>query len=257
MFLYKEKVIRRFTFNNISSINQIFALPESEIQHLVRVLRKEVGDIIEATDGKGNIFKLEITSIEKNDVSLKVISQILGKEIPLQTTALISELKNDRMDDSISLLAEYGIQRIIPFFSKRSIPKFTLESITKKQNKRQKIADEAVKKVGGLYSCQIDPSVEFEQLPEILSLYQNKILFWEDQNDSSDILSKLDYLEASIFIIGPEGGFSPKEVQTMLDWGCRCYTLGTRILRAPNAAAAACTLIRYFTEKQHTNKEIN
>ena len=242
--------MRRFHFPNIPSINETFFVPEDQVAHLSRVLRVNLGDLLEASDGSGQVFELSVTHIDKESIQLKVLSSKMGAERALHSIAFIGELKNDAMDNTISLLAEHGIQTIIPFFAERSIPKFDAKQASKKQERRQKIANEAIKKVGGLYPCLVMDSIPFKEIENKIANIPQRIIFWEEENAPSKNLNNIDYNQKHAFFIGPEGGFSQKEIDKLLSWGCQSYSLGSRILRAPQAAAAAATIIRYLTENQ-------
>ncbi|MGL4388911.1 MAG: RsmE family RNA methyltransferase [Brevinema sp.] len=240
--------MRRFNFLTIPNIGEIFEAPAEQVKHITRVLRMQVGDQFEASNGTGFIYQIEIISISTEQVLLKVLDQQKGKEIPLLATAFISELKNDAMDDSIALLAEHGVQRIIPFFSERSISKYD-QKVSKKQERRQKIALEAIKKVGGLFDCIVEESIPWKIISSRLDHFDQKILFWEENPNNVTSLEAIDMNKEFAFIIGPEGGFSSSEVFSLLQTGVTCHSLGSRILTAPNAAACSAVLFRYLTEK--------
>ncbi|MGL4394393.1 MAG: RsmE family RNA methyltransferase [Brevinema sp.] len=240
--------MRRFNFSEIPEIGDVFEAPSEQVKHLTKVLRMKEGDQFEASNGTGFVYTIAIVSLSMEQVLLKVLDKKQGREIPLRATAFISELKSDAMDDSIAILAEQGIQRIIPFFSERSISKYDAK-VAKKQDRRQKIAHEAIKKVGGLYDCVVEESLSWKNLPNRLSAFDQKILFWELDDTKSASLEKIDMTKDFAFIIGPEGGFSEKEVETLLKAGASCHSLGTRILTAPSAAGCAAVLFRYLTEK--------
>lgn len=241
--------MRRFFFTEIpKTIDSFFSIPENQINHLIRVLRMKVDDCLEISDGSGMIVLGIIVHVTNDEVIIRVIDIKEGKEKAIHCIAFLAELKSDAMDNAISILAEHGIPRIIPFFASRSIPNFDNKQAQKKQERRQKIVDETVKKVGGLYQSYIETSINFNQLPSFLESISQKIVFYEAENSSSQKLSTIDFNQESAFFIGPEGGFTEKEIQQLTKWGCNHYSLGTRILRAPQATSAAATLIRYFTE---------
>ncbi len=243
--------MRRFYFDNIDDncadgrsadgrSNEVVSIPKEQQNHLFRVLRMKQGDTLEISNGTGMIFTGEIISED----CIKIIDIKQGTEKPLLATAFLAEIK--AMDEAISILAEHGIQRIIPFFASRSISKFDPKQALKKQERRQKLVDESIKKVGGLYKAEITPSIPFGEIPKYLD--SQKIVFYESENSPSQKLSSIDYSQELSFFIGAEGGFTDKEIQTLHEWGCQNYSLGTRILRATQACASASTLIRYFTE---------
>lgn len=241
--------MRRFFFNNIPKTqDSLFSIPSVHINHLVRVLRIQENDILEMSDGSGMIILGKVLNATTDEVIVRIAEIKKGKEQAINSIAFLAELKNDAMDNAISILAEHGIPKIIPFFASRSIPSFDSKQAIKKQERRQKIIDETIKKVGGLYQSVIDTSINFNQIHSKLENISQRIIFFEAENSPSKKLNTIDFSKDSAFFIGPEGGFTDKEIQQFATWNCENFSLGSRILRAPQAASAAATLIRYFTE---------
>ncbi|SFB68598.1 16S rRNA (uracil1498-N3)-methyltransferase [Brevinema andersonii] len=237
--------MRRFMFSDIPDEQSIFQPSVDQVHHMIKVLRLRPGGVFEAADGRGGIAELEMLDTFGN---LRVIAKYQGNEIPLSVSACIAELKNDAMEQSISMLAEIGIQRIIPFYSERSIPKFNSKDRVKKQQRRQKIANEAIKKVGGLFSCIVEESQMFDYFLQQLMQFSTKIVFWEHTHTRILGFPESSIFEHTAFVIGPEGGFSPNEIKSFSNIECIFSSLGTRILKAPQAAAAAAYLVRYLSE---------
>ncbi|MGL5254999.1 MAG: RsmE family RNA methyltransferase [Brevinema sp.] len=244
--------MRRFIFPSLPSPGDVFSAPKDEIRHLYSVLRVKNGESLEASCGDGSIAVLEVLTASLDDVSFRVISKKQGDEIPLHAEAFLAELKSDAMDEAISLLAELGISVIHPFFAERSIPKMDAKDLAKKQLRRQKLANEAVKKVGGLYTCTVNSSCSWKMLND-WNTFTHKILFYENADPKSRI-DELDFSQSAAFVIGPEGGFTSKEVDFFTNQGFSLFSLGTRIMRAPTACAAAAIQIRSCTEKSLISK---
>ncbi len=237
--------MRRFFFSELpDKEGAVFSVPQDQIKHLTRVLRLKEGDTLQMSSGGGGIYEGIIVYSSPEEVSIKITGIKQGGEIPLLCTAFIAELKN--MDEALSNLAEHGVQNIIPFYASRSIPKFDQKQALKKQERRQKLADEAVKKVGGLYQSTVHPTISFNQIKTHIEGIPQKILFYEKSDSQS--LGDLDFKLPSAFFIGPEGGFTDKEAAELIAMGAESHSLGTRILRAPQAASAAASIIRYLTE---------
>lgn len=239
--------MRRFSFPFLPDAGKTLPCPPEHLRHLASVLRLRQGEEIQASSGDGFVAVLKALSVSPDEILFEVLSKIKGEEIPLLATALLAELKSDAMDESIAHLAEQGIPHIIPFFAERSTPKFDAKDAEKKRLRRQKIADEAVKKVGGLYGCAVQSSMAFKNLGG-WEHCPNKIIFHEAKGGGGD-LSAFDFSRPLFFVIGPEGGFSPKETDFFIARGFTLASLGTRILRAPTACLAAATLIRFYTER--------
>ncbi len=242
--------MRRFFFAGIpDEIGSIFSVPQDQIKHMTKVLRLKQNDALEMSSGNGIVYHGVIVHADSGEVIIKITNIAQGTEIPLLCTAFIAELKN--MDEALSNLAEYGIQNIIPFYASRSVSKYDPKQSPKKQERRQKLADEAVKKVGGLYKSTVHPSITFNQIKDYIDGIPHKILFYE-KSDSCQ-LADINFSEKSAFFIGPEGGFTDLEADALLKLGALSCSLGTRILRAPQAASAAASVIRYLTEISDRN----
>ncbi|MGL5722035.1 MAG: RsmE family RNA methyltransferase [Brevinema sp.] len=247
--------MRRFIFPTLPETGGIFSAPKDQIRHLYSVLRVKVGDHLEASCGDGMLAQLEVIAASLEEVSFRVLSKEQGNEVPLHTQAFLAELKSDAMDEAISLLAELGVSAINPFFAERSIAKIDVKDLEKKRLRRQKLADEVVKKVGGLYTCKVNSSRPWKTLLDWGS-YTHKILFYENA-DPSHRIESLDFTQPSAFIIGPEGGFTTQEVDFFINKGFTTFSLGTRIMRAPTACAAAVVQIRTYAESYLDTKSNN
>ncbi len=73
-----------------------------------------------------------------------------------------------------------------------------------------------------------------------------KIAFWEKSNQKIKALQNNGSPKKIIILIGPEGGFSKKEILMAKEKGFLSYSLGPRILRAETASIASCTLIQHL-----------
>jgi 16S rRNA (uracil1498-N3)-methyltransferase len=74
-----------------------------------------------------------------------------------------------------------------------------------------------------------------------------KIIFWEgeESEDLKALLRRRDSAERVVGVIGPEGGFSPQEIQTALEAGFLSASLGSRVLRSETAAVTVVAIIQY------------
>ncbi len=219
----------------------IFQLSEEDAHHCTVVMRNRIGDIIWGTDGKGNAFQLEIINIQKKVVFAKQILYFpeLG-EPKFNTCIAFALLKSpSRMEMLIEKAVELGVTNIYPFIAKRSEKKnFSIDRI-------QKIALAAIKQ------CKRSriPEIQFySSMNELLSAHKKtkipKFLgFCEsDTYKYRNEISK----EPSFFIIGPEGDFTPDEVELAKQYQVNIFSLGSTRFRAETAGIHVLSINHYL-----------
>ncbi|MCK5534722.1 16S rRNA (uracil(1498)-N(3))-methyltransferase [bacterium] len=252
---------------------QFFILPEwiknnkitifgDEALHIVKVLRKKEGDLIDVFDKNGNRYKIKINSINK--IELKGEKKILSLEGEIITQKQYEKenikiilyqglIKSNNMDFIIRKCTEIGVHSIVPFFSERCVIKYNKNVFEKKVVRWQKIALQAIKQSLGRKIPQIkNPSVFSDVLMEKRSGLS--LIFWEEEinnlksvliNYKKQVLSGLNRIPEVHVFIGPEGGFSESEIKKAQAANVISVGLGKRILRAETAGIVAISMISY------------
>ena len=205
---------------------------KNDVNHLKNSFRIKKEEIIRGTDGE-NEYLLKVCEIEKKSI----VAEILEKRkdnysIDVQIDAAIGILKNDKMNLTIQKLTEIGIDRIIPFYSERSVVK-----LNEKKEKWNLISKEALKQCQGVKFVEIlEPNklekIDFLQYDLLIVLYEAT-----QENNLRELLKKQKVFPKKVlYIIGPEGGFSEKEISFLIEKKCNVVTLGKRIFRAETAS---------------------
>ncbi|NLN40714.1 MAG: 16S rRNA (uracil(1498)-N(3))-methyltransferase [Clostridiales bacterium] len=225
--------------------------------HILRVLRLDVGDLIEICDGAGRDYPATIIETNKGWVKVKLGEGSPSKGEPLSKVTLYQGIpKSTKMDLVIQKCVELGVYEIVPLETARTI---TDLSEPKKANKKvarwQKIAHEAAKQSKRGIIPSVDMPMTFSQAIKTAS-HSTKIIFWEGEREV-DLKKYLD--EKNInhhnnekdigIIIGPEGGLNDQEVALAKEYGWDTITLGPRILRTETAGMAALAAIMFYTEE--------
>jgi 16S rRNA (uracil1498-N3)-methyltransferase len=209
-----------------------------ESKHLVRVLRKNIGDRIFVTDGNDTMYEAVIAEIGKTDTRC-TIAAIHRKynEPSIDITLAVSLLKNPaRFDYLVEKATELGVRTIIPLSCERTI------SHNEKHNRLEKIALSAMKQCGRSWLPRIQPSQSISTLLSNVTHYQLKFIPHEKTDASHTITSELklhDDVHSLLIVIGPEGGFSEEEITAAIHAGFKQISLGSRRLRTETAAIAA------------------
>lgn len=233
-----------FYFSEIESINQIFYLIGQENIHLVKVLRKNIGDIINITNGKECLFKAEIISISKK----KSVLVIKEKEKILNLNNLsiaIAPTKNiSRIEWFVEKCVEIGIDSIIPFVSQNS------ERRTLKVERLQQKALSAMKQSLKFKLPRIEPLYKFKNIIQNMSNdYDDFFLAYVNTN-GNNFINEIDVKAKTLLLIGPEGGFTKDEVEFAKQSGFKIVSLGENRLRTETAGVYVCSIFNSLNELQ-------
>ncbi|MDR2901324.1 MAG: 16S rRNA (uracil(1498)-N(3))-methyltransferase [Treponema sp.] len=232
-------------------------LEGKDYHYLVRVRRFSVGTSFTAVSPDGGLFDVTIQSIEKDFLtgSCTIINSD-NEESSSPKIILFQALpKGAKMDLIVRQAAEGGLAEIVPFISEYSVPqidgnKASSKAIAKTQ-RWERIIREARQQSGSSEATSIKPITDVSGI----------IDYWEtlksNEKNSVGILLHQDPLEQGSFhsylskdvdlvalLIGPEGGFSPKETDQFLKAGFKALVMGTSILRTETAALYAAAAIR-------------
>jgi 16S rRNA (uracil1498-N3)-methyltransferase len=209
-----------------------------ESKHLVRVLRKNIGDRIFITDGNEMMYEAVITEIGKTDTHCTIAAMHRKYNEPLlDVTLAVSLLKNPaRFDYLVEKTTELGVHTILPISCERTI------SQSEKHDRMEKIALSAMKQCGRSWLPRIQPLQSLKSLIDNSSHYQLKFILHEKTDSSLTIASELklhEDIHSLLIVVGPEGGFAEEEIAPAVHAGFKSISLGTRRLRTETAAVAA------------------
>ncbi|MEM6396298.1 MAG: RsmE family RNA methyltransferase [Bacteroidota bacterium] len=214
-------------------------LAENEARHLIRVLRRRVGDAVQVVDGKGTVFTGRVHDLSSTSctLDLRKSKQKPSRSIHNITLAVGPTKKADRIEWLVEKATEIGFDRLQPVLCAHSErPKLRLDRL-------EKVAISAMKQSLQSHLPQIDEIVEFSDF------------LVEDSEDQKFIAYLGDELEEPVknlveaytpesgrgvrILIGPEGGFSPSEAAQAMKAGFQPVRLGPNRLRTETAALYA------------------
>jgi 16S rRNA (uracil1498-N3)-methyltransferase len=204
-------------------------LKGQEARHAAKVLRFNIGDQLFASDGKGNKYRTKVTSISKTSVLTNIEEIISHPESRVKKVLAFGAIKKrDRLEFAVEKAVELDAWEICVFdadHSERSrINEERLQSIVLsafKQSKRHWL-----------------PKVVYkDSLDEVFKDYQgfNTVMaHMEAEESSPEKLNK----ENNLLLVGPEGGFSDREIELAKENGTAFISLGENRLRAETAVTA-------------------
>ncbi|MAE07949.1 MAG: 16S rRNA (uracil(1498)-N(3))-methyltransferase [Bacteroidetes bacterium] len=219
-------------------IEPITTLSKDESKHIVRVLRKSKGDVVYFTDGLGYIFKCVIVEANPQNCTIEIVEKTKGEEErDYNLHIAIAPTKNiSRFEWFLEKSTEIGIDRIIPVICSHS------ERKEVKTERLNKVITSAMKQSLKSHQPEIAEKVSFMKLVDIPFEGEKFIAYISD--DVSLELSKA-YTSGQnvIILIGPEGDFSPGEIELAISKGYIPISLGTSRLRTETAGIVACHTI--------------
>ena len=217
-------------------IEETLTLPEIESQHAVRVLRLKEGDEIEVVDGKGVLFKCEITLAHNKRCGVSIVERI---EIPPhwgnKIVMCVAPTKNlDRIEWMAEKCTEMGLDRLIPVRCRFS------ERKELKTERLEKILVSAMKQSLKATLPQLDELTPVMDVIKMPFEGQKFIAYCDDAVERKLLAKEYKPGVDAMILIGPEGDFSREEVDAALANGFVAVSLGESRLRTETAAVAAC-----------------
>ena len=227
---------------NITENDSIFSFDKDESRHIVKVLRKKVGDQLHITNGKGWLFKAEMTMAEIKSCSVSIISSSLQPKRNYNLHLAVAPTKmNDRYEWFLEKATEIGVEIITPIICDHSERKVI------KLERYEKIVQNAMKQSLQCYLPTLNAPVSFHEFIKQEFEGLQFIAHCEETNKKS-LKSQLRAQTNCTILIGPEGDFSTNEIELALKQNFTPVTLGETRLRTETAAIAACHSLAFFNE---------
>ena len=218
----------------------IFSKDESK--HIVKVLRKKIGDVLHITNGKGWLFSAEIINSDIKNCIAEITSKTLQEKKSYHLHLAVAPTKmNDRYEWFLEKATEIGIDAITPILCDHGERKVI------KLDRFEKILQSAMKQSLQCYLPTINELTPFNNFVNQDFEGQKYIAHCED-SDRNSLKSQLKPDQDIVILIGPEGDFSVKEIETALQHNFIPVTLGNTRLRTETAAITACHSVAFVNE---------
>ncbi|MCD7862724.1 MAG: 16S rRNA (uracil(1498)-N(3))-methyltransferase [Lachnospiraceae bacterium] len=227
----------------------------SDYNHMKNVLRIRPGErfyiAVQAEPPRKYICTVDAYTEQSADC--RVLSEAMEThELPCSITLYQGLPKADKLEWIIEKSVELGVDRIVPVAMERSVMKIDPKKADTKLNRWQNIAQAAAKQSKRDVIPNVCPVCSFPEALKQTDEAQVKLLPYENARGmeaTRDILRTVQQGEHIAVFIGPEGGFSEKEVKQALAAGFQPLTLGKRILRTETAVVAVLSMLAYELEE--------
>lgn len=229
----------------LSKAKGTLTLTGKEAHHLTRVRRLSPGSLVELIDGSGLVAKAKIIQVNKAEAGLRIIEVSEQQNDCLPIKLIVPLLKGDRMRWMIQKATEFGVQTICPVITQHSVVKVDIEKTCRHLVRWNEIAVQALKQCRGSLAPTIHPVIRLEEIFEKTSYGESKILLWESEKNRSLFSAWKDQGNVTPvnIMVGPEGGFSRKEILACEKAGFYTATMGRRTLRSETAVIGAAAAL--------------
>lgn len=225
----------------IDSSTTSVELDEATSKHIIQVLRMQLGDQLQLTNGKGKLLTAAITNDNRKKVVVTIYHTEESKAYPSKISIAISPVKNNtRFEWFLEKATEIGVAEIIPLICART------EKQQFKWERMNAILVSAMLQSQQVWLPVLREPIKFSKylsdlnrVPSLLKM----IAHCEDENYKQSLQKIADPASDQLILIGPEGDFTPQEIDYALQNGCVPVSLGNTRLRTETAGIVAAALL--------------
>jgi len=220
--------------------NGRLAIDGAEARHISRVMRHRRGDRIAVTDGAGCEYGIELESVGTERVVGRVVETGVMQREPAHRLALAQAvLKGDKLDQVCEQATELGICALIPLRTERTIGRLG----ERKHSRLRSAALAGLKSSTRTVLPQIDVEHDLAALARRTGEFDQALVAYEEERGAGlvDVIRR--DARSVLVVVGPEGGFTSDEVETLKRSRMTSFSLGPRRLRAETAAVATVAAV--------------
>ena len=234
----------KFPISSLQITDGLIRISGESYKHIVRVLRFKKGEKIELFDENSVTYQAVIKLISSKELIAEIqASSVLSTESELNICLFQSILKGNKMDLIVQKCGELGVKTITPIYTERTVVQHT-----DKLKRWAKVALESCKQSGRGQPVEIREPRDYNDVISSLPEKAVNLIFYE-KNENVKLKKSLKTFNKGAtdvnLIIGPEGGFSEKEIKEAELRKVKAVCLGPRILRAETAAIASVSIIQF------------
>ena len=232
---------------NINLENNTCIIEGEDVKHISKVLRCKIGEEIEVCDKDNNEYICEITDISKDLVELNILNKVdIKREANVRVKLYQGLPKGPKMEMILQKLTEVGVDEIILVQTKRSVVKVDDKKEDKKIERWERIIYEAAKQSKRGIIPKLRGVLSFKETLEDMKNNDMNICPYENERTVSikKAIQNSDINNIGIFV-GPEGGITEEEIESVQNIGSHVVSLGPRILRTETASVVASSIVLY------------
>lgn len=247
-----RRLRRFFTEEVLNSPGQEITLSREETHHLKNLIRLKPGDSCLVTDGSGKEGEARIKSFSAAGETKLVLETLepveAASEFKLVLKIHPALLQKGKMDELVEKAQELGVQEILPVESERTMVKMSQTDAAKVLSRWERLAREAAKQSGSKHIVRLNAPKGLPQSLEAVPAVERKIIFHPnpEARPFQDWIKSVKAGQVLHLFLGPEGGWSQKEIRLACDKGAEVVELGPTVLKADTAFLGIAGALRFL-----------
>ncbi len=229
--------LHRFYITDQIEGSRVMVTNRDLIHQWRKVFRLNVGSQVIVFNGEGTEHRATIMSMKPSEAELSVLETTEIAAPAKNIWLCLSLIKKDNFELVVQKAVELGVSHIVPIVAERS------EKKNINTERLDKIILEATEQSGRGELLKVHPMTTLIEVFESGILPQEKIFFHPGNLEVQKYLSSSTGQYSIAYFVGPEGGFSEKEIEVFKQYNVEGYSLGDRILRAETAAITGAVIL--------------
>jgi 16S rRNA (uracil1498-N3)-methyltransferase len=234
-----------------SRCGDAFIITGSDYNHIRNVLRMKAGDRFLVSCG-GESHLCALSSFDEDSVTAAIVEEhFQSTELGVELYLFQGLPKSDKLELIIQKTVELGVSAIIPVEMKRCVVKLEEKKKKSRRERWQAIAESAAKQSKRSLIPEVGEVLSYQEAIRQAGEMDLFLLPYENERGMAatrEALEKIRPGSRVAILIGPEGGFDPREVALAQEHGAACVSLGQRILRTETAAITAVGMCMLHVE---------
>ncbi len=223
-----------------------------DVNHIRNALRMRQGESLLISDGEGNDYHCQISSMENGLVEARIAKRRESRELPMRLYLFQGLPKSDKMELIIQKSVELGAYQVIPVITKNAVVKLDAKKEKSRLERWQAISESAAKQSGRSRIPKVERIMSLKEALKMAEKFDQILIPYENQTGMDTMKKALeaagqDTRSVAVFI-GPEGGFDESEIFLAKEYGAVPVSLGRRILRTETAGLAILSLFMMKAE---------
>ena len=224
----------------------------SDVNHMKNVLRLRLGEEVMVSDGNNLSYLCKVEAYEEDRVILGIQeTKEADTELPSKVYLFQGLPKSDKMEMIIQKAVELGVYEVIPVSTARAVVKLDAKKEASKQKRWQTIAESAAKQSKRMVIPEIHSVMKFSEAVNYAEELDIRFIPYELAENMAHTKKLFEQIEPGQSIgifIGPEGGFTPEEIELAMNHQVQPITLGKRILRTETAGMTVLSILMFLLE---------
>lgn len=239
--------MHRFILDKKSIRNKKIVFNPDQSRKIKKVLRLKIGDEVEVFDGKGWVYQVRLIKIKQEESIAEIISQDLLTDSKHNITIYQAFPKHVKVKFILQKCTELGVDKIIFFKSEYS--QIKTDHISNDRTKRwKKIVSASTEQSKRIFvpEIEIDKNFDLDNTLNFLTNIQASVLLLDKNGQKlNQIIENLNLSNLHVFI-GPEGGFSKRELFIFDKYNINKVCISNNILRTETAGMAFLSQLNLF-----------